>query len=658
MRNPRIPLGVPLGLVALAASLVSLGCGPGGLRDASDDSSDDADQTADLAALPDVIVTSLSYGGGVFTSVVTNRGLAATPSDRVIGVLYSVDGVPKTWGAVRGPLAAGASITVGTNGGAYDIPTDTYTMTALVDDVHRFAESDETNNSLSVLVEGGVVVKPDAVVTALSYADGVFTATVRNQGRAATPVGTAIGVSYRVDGIVRTWGAVAGPLPAGASITVGTSGASFVIPSGEHAITAYVDDINRFSESSETNNKFTQTIFVSAGSADAGTDAGADGGADAGTTPGPDSGLDTVAPAVAVVAPVSGSTVTGASTTISASATDNVGVIGVQFKVDGVAIGTEDTTAPFSVSWNTTSSTNGAHTLTATARDAAGNSAVSAGVVVTVSNTQTPPPPPPPPVGTLTFSSDWDDGQILGFGNQNWKGMQAVGQVTVGNTDRYRLLRDGGARQGNYYARVEVRPGDDPLNLGKHTERSEVLRMQNADGTDIRESVTSGTVQYAFSVKFDPSWQAPVFAPSLGGWAIFLQLHGPSWSQNTNWAFDANGADSIRFAVRTGDLNAVVSRLEYFPIGSLNKGKWIDFIYTVKYAEDNTGSYLVQRRDEGQTSFTTVLNLQNRPTLQYVADHRGEEHYMKMGLYRNEQTFTSILYNDGFTRSLIAPAAK
>src|SRR5437773_4658763 len=83
--------------------------------------------------------------------------------------------------------------------------------------------------------------------------------------------------------------------------------------------------------------------------------------------------------------PGGGATVSG-TTAVSASASDNVGVVGVQFLLDGAALGAEDTTSPYSVSWSTTNSSNGSHTLTATARDAAGNRTTSAGVTVTVSN--------------------------------------------------------------------------------------------------------------------------------------------------------------------------------------------------------------------------------------------------------------------------------
>ncbi len=46
---------------------------------------------------------------------------------------------------------------------------------------------------------------------------------------------------------------------------------------------------------------------------------------------------------------------------------------GVQFRLDGAALGAEDTTAPYSVPWDTHDGPDGTHTLTAVARDAAGN---------------------------------------------------------------------------------------------------------------------------------------------------------------------------------------------------------------------------------------------------------------------------------------------
>lgn len=94
---------------------------------------------------------------------------------------------------------------------------------------------------------------------------------------------------------------------------------------------------------------------------------------------------DTTAPSVSVTAPTDGSTVSG-TVSLTASASDGVGVSGVQFKLDSTTlIGSEDTTDPYSASWDSTAVSNGSHTLSAVARDAAGNMATST-ITITVSN--------------------------------------------------------------------------------------------------------------------------------------------------------------------------------------------------------------------------------------------------------------------------------
>lgn len=97
------------------------------------------------------------------------------------------------------------------------------------------------------------------------------------------------------------------------------------------------------------------------------------------------SSADTTPPTVSMTAPANGATVSG-SITVSANASDNVGVAGVQFQLDGANLGAEETTSPYSISWDTTAASNGSHALTAVAWDAAGNRTTSTPVSVTVSN--------------------------------------------------------------------------------------------------------------------------------------------------------------------------------------------------------------------------------------------------------------------------------
>src|SRR5204863_326163 len=85
-------------------------------------------------------------------------------------------------------------------------------------------------------------------------------------------------------------------------------------------------------------------------------------------------------PAVSIAAPSNGATVSG-TVNVSANATDDTRVAGVQFLLDGANLGVEVTAAPYTIAWTTTTAANGAHALTARARDAAGNPATSAGAL-------------------------------------------------------------------------------------------------------------------------------------------------------------------------------------------------------------------------------------------------------------------------------------
>jgi hypothetical protein len=93
---------------------------------------------------------------------------------------------------------------------------------------------------------------------------------------------------------------------------------------------------------------------------------------------------DTTDPNVAITSPANNSTVSG-TVTIQVTATDNVGVVKVEFYIDMNKVG-EDTSPPYEYNWNTTSYTNGTHIIQATATDNAGNIGASAIVTVNINN--------------------------------------------------------------------------------------------------------------------------------------------------------------------------------------------------------------------------------------------------------------------------------
>lgn len=161
---------------------------------------------------------------------------------------------------------------------------------------------------------------------------------------------------------------------------------------------------------------------------------------------GPISGsTDNTTPSVSIVSPTSGQTISE-SVTILADASDNIGVVGTQFKLDGANLGPEDTTSPYATSWDTTTTSNGSHTLTATARDAAGNYATSDTVTITIDNIDS--------YDQILFET-WENNNI-----NNWDDDLVVGDTHIDTTPIY---------AGNYAIKLESsNPGNYAHFFGDH----------------------------------------------------------------------------------------------------------------------------------------------------------------------------------------------
>jgi hypothetical protein len=168
---------------------------------------------------------------------------------------------------------------------------------------------------------------------------------------------------------------------------------------------------------------------------------------------------DVTPPTVAITLPADAATVSG-DADLTATASDNVGVAGVQFKLDGVNLGAEVTSAPYAWTWHTTTTADGVHALTAVARDAAGNVTTSLPVAVTVLNT-----PDGPQISNVGASNiidrmalvSWTTNQLadsqVEYGLTTAYGstttldsartaahLQTLGGLTAGTTYHYRVL--------------------------------------------------------------------------------------------------------------------------------------------------------------------------------------------------------------------------
>jgi len=150
------------------------------------------------------------------------------------------------------------------------------------------------------------------------------------------------------------------------------------LPDGEYWFRAISDPYNYFAETNEANNitdikmRITGTTVTLLGSA---------------VQP------NSLPPTVTMVTPAAG-TVSG-TVSLNANATDASGIASVQFLLDGYPIGPPLTSAPFTFAWNSATTGNGSHYLSALARAGTTFNGSAAAVLVTVSNTGAAPPPPP-----------------------------------------------------------------------------------------------------------------------------------------------------------------------------------------------------------------------------------------------------------------------
>jgi hypothetical protein len=207
---------------------------------------------------------------------------------------------------------------------------------------------------------------------------------------------------------------------------------------------------------------------------------------------------------------------------------------------------------------------------------------------------------------------------------------------------------------GKASARLEVNPGDDPLNLGANSERAECLTEQDATGVQFNESPSSGILYYATSYYFSASWAATSYPYSVfesggsswpgnvssncGGagnlcnsWSLVLQLHGPGGG--TPWAVlsAASTAPGQPQKMWLAGSNIV----QFSDGGQIAAGRWVDLVIELDWG---TAAITMWLRNEGQTAFAQVVSAT------FPAAVSGT--YMKQGLYRggNVNGRTDVLW--------------
>ncbi len=240
-------------------------------------------------------------------------------------------------------------------------------------------------------------------------------------------------------------------------------------------------------------------------------------------------------PTVAFTAPINGATISGTQT-LSATASDTIGMAGVSFAVDNVILGSEDTIAPYSTTWDTKTIANGTHILSATARNTSGQTNM-ATVTVTVNNVVTPPTPPTPPAVINLLSNpsfETANGTMpANWLTSNWgTNTSAFTYLTTGHTGARSVKTEITAYTNGaanwYYTPITV-------TAGKTYKYENWFQSNVASEIDAEVTMADGTVQYNYvtTVPANAAWTkvsaqftAPVGAKSV---MVYQILAAKGW---------------------------------------------------------------------------------------------------------------------------------
>ncbi|MHA6794626.1 polysaccharide lyase [Pseudonocardia bannensis] len=218
------------------------------------------------------------------------------------------------------------------------------------------------------------------------------------------------------------------------------------------------------------------------------------------------------------------------------------------------------------------------------------------------------------PVGSrVLFVGGYDTGDFRQWATCQWRNYNAScarwGQTSYAATVR----NDGPGHE--TAARFEVRRGDIPPFGGG--ERAEVSANGLA-GPTVREGDERW---YEFSLKFDATYRPP----TKGGYSIVMQWHSGSGSPPLHLDVDDRG----RLLVWHPWDNPSV-------IGPIDAGRWHSYVVHAKFSRSAMVGFVEVWRD-GRIAVPK----------RYRANMTSASNYLKMGLYRDIEQHTQVVWHDG-----------
>jgi hypothetical protein len=244
--------------------------------------------------------------------------------------------------------------------------------------------------------------------------------------------------------------------------------------------------------------------------------------------------------------------------------------------------------------------------------------------VTSVTNVRSGLPGPASAPAGVSFLSDWSTHPTSG----GFSGVSAMDTCHIQVDPTFQTWH------GKPSVRFEVNPGDDPLSAGD--ERSEVLKLQDSDGTDFAESETQF---YAMSYYFPFNWDGTFLQGNSNSWSSVMELDG--WSSLQVGRRTPAGPQTIFFVTASGMHN----------LGIITNGNWIDLVLEVNWS---TGQFAVYRRNQGQTKFSVAVTAADPAAIGITGA------YFRQGIYRGPDVNgrTDILWVGPTSRATSFAAAE
>ncbi len=280
---------------------------------------------------------------------------------------------------------------------------------------------------------------------------------------------------------------------------------------------------------------------------------------------------------------------------VTANASDANGISSVQFKLDGQNLGAAISASPYSYSWDTTSATNGNHSLTAVATNTLGQTTASDPVAITVNNQ-----PASTPNSSLLPNSDLEtvdpanSSRPLNWRSGKWGTNTFVNTYLSTGHNSTRSVKTEITQYTNgaaYWYNL-----NQPVTAGKTYSFSDYYQSNTPSEVDVGVNMSDGTIKYIFLgsaaaspntwTKFQKQFTAPAGAVSIN---IYHEIFSVGWLNVDDYSLTQNDQAQSNSLVTNPSLETPDANNPNKPDGWTG-GSWGTNSATVSYLTNDAHS--------------------------------------------------------------------